>query len=68
MKLPSLRGISVRKIIGLIPRSQDQLETEVKFLLKWVFWIALVLPMVVIPVYYILVAYGILPQIHLPRG
>lgn len=68
MKLPSLRDVSVKKIVGLIPRSQDQLESELKYLLKLVFWVALVLPVVLIPVYYILVAYGLAPQIHLPGG
>ncbi len=68
MKLPSLRGISVKKVVGLIPRSQDQLESELKYLLRLVFWVALVLPVVLIPAYYILVAYGFLPQIHLPGG
>jgi len=68
MKFPSIRNISVKRIIGLIPRSQDQFEVEVKYLLRIVFWVALVLPIVLIPIYYILVAYGLAPQIHLPGG
>ena len=68
MKLPFVGEISVKRLLGLIPRNEDQLEGEVKYLLKIVFWVLLVLPMVLIPVYYILVAYGLAPQIHLPRG
>jgi siderophore synthetase component len=65
VKIPS---ISVKKIFALIPRSQDQLEVELKGILKLVFWVALLLPVVLIPIYYILVAYGLAPQIHLPGG
>jgi len=67
MKLPFLKDISVKKILSLIPRTQDMLEMEVKYLLRIVFWVLLVLPMVLIPIYYILVAYGLAPQIHLPH-
>ncbi len=49
-----------------LPRSQAQLETELKGALKLVFWAALLAPVVIVPVYYLLVAFGLLPNIHLP--
>lgn len=49
-----------------LPRNQAQLETELKGVLKIVFWAALLAPVVIVPAYYLLVAYGLLPSIHLP--
>jgi hypothetical protein len=51
-----------------IPRSQAQLESELMGLLKVLFWAALLAPVVLIPAYYLLVAFGLLPQAHLPPG
>jgi len=49
-----------------IPRNQAQLETELRSALKAVFWAALLAPVVIVPAYYLLVAFGLLPSIHLP--
>ena len=56
----------VRWVNSHIPRSQAQLETEVRGALKLVFWVALLAPVVIVPAYYLLVAFGLLPPIHLP--
>lgn len=53
MKLPS---ISVKRIVGLIPRSQDQLEVELKGILRVVFWAALLAPVILVPLYYLALA------------
>jgi len=42
-----------------IPRNQIQLEKEVKNLLKLVFWVAVMAPVVLVPLYYLLVALGV---------
>jgi hypothetical protein len=69
-----MSGLSVRVfnplrwLGGHIPRNQTQLEVEVKNLIKVVFWLALLAPVVIIPAYYLLVAFGVLPPIHLPSG
>lgn len=44
-----------------IPRSQMQLETQSKKILKVVFWGALLAPVVLIPAYYLLKSMGLLP-------
>jgi hypothetical protein len=49
-----------------IPRSQAQLETELRGALKVIFWAALLAPVVIVPAYYLLVAFGILPPLRLP--
>ena len=51
-----------------IPKNQAQLETEVRGALKLVFWAALLAPVIIVPAYYLLVAFGVLPLIHLPGG
>jgi len=56
----------VQWINSHIPRSQAQLETEARVALKVVFWAALLAPVVIVPAYYLLVAFGVLPPIHLP--
>jgi len=61
LKIPSIKELK-----GLIPRSQAQLESEVMYLLKVVFWVALLAPVVLVPIYYLGVAFGLLPPIHLP--
>jgi hypothetical protein len=49
-----------------LPRNQAQLERELKSALKVVFWAALLAPVVIVPAYYLLVAFGLLPGLHLP--
>jgi hypothetical protein len=49
-----------------VPRSQAQLETELRGALKLVFWAALLAPVMIVPAYYLLVAFGLAPPIHLP--
>jgi hypothetical protein len=39
-----------------VPRNQAQFEKEVKSLLKVVFWIAVLAPVILIPLYYLIVA------------
>jgi len=51
---------------GHVPRSQAQLETELMGALKLVFWAALLAPVIIVPAYYLLVALGLAPGIHLP--
>jgi hypothetical protein len=51
---------------GHLPRSQAQLETEVRGALRLVFWAALLAPVIIVPAYYLLVAFGLAPGIHLP--
>jgi len=49
-----------------VPRNQAQLETELMGALKLVFWAALLAPVIIVPAYYLLVAFGLAPGIHLP--
>jgi hypothetical protein len=39
-----------------VPRSRAQLEVETKKLLKLVFWVTLLAPVVIVPAYYLLLA------------
>jgi hypothetical protein len=39
-----------------IPRSQNQLETELKGILKIVFWVVLLAPVILVPAYYLALA------------
>jgi hypothetical protein len=56
----------VEQVKNLIPRNQSQLEKEAKGVLKLVFWAALLAPVIIVPAYYLLVSFGLLPPIHLP--
>lgn len=56
----------LRKLNSLIPRSQAQFETEAKYVLRIAFWAALLAPVILVPAYYLLVAFGLVPPIHLP--
>ena len=47
---------SLRKKI-IIPRNMDQLETLVKRLLRLVFWILFIVPMIAVPVLFLLATY-----------
>jgi hypothetical protein len=57
-----------QKLSAHIPRNGEQLETEAMNVLKLVFWAALLAPVVIVPTYYLLVAFGLLPPIRLPPG
>jgi len=50
------RTSPVQWIASHMPRNQAQLETELKGVLKVVFWGALLAPVILVPVYYLLVA------------
>ena len=39
-----------------VPRNQEQLETELRMILKGVFWATLLAPVVIIPAYYLVLA------------
>ena len=56
------------KIASHIPRSQAQLETEAMNILKLAFWGALLAPVILVPAYYLLVAFHLAPPILLPPG
>jgi hypothetical protein len=56
----------LRWVNSHLPRNQAQLETELKGALKIAFWAALLAPVIIVPTYYLLVAIGLLPSIHLP--
>ena len=62
VKRPNL----LRWINSHVPRSKAQLETELRGALKLVFWAALLAPVIIVPAYYLLVAFGLAPGIHLP--
>ncbi|MDG6898669.1 MAG: hypothetical protein JRN24_02915 [Nitrososphaerota archaeon] len=51
---------------GHIPRDLGQLEATMMSLLRAVFWGALLAPVALLPAYYLLVSFGLAPQIHLP--
>lgn len=58
----------LRRLQAHIPRNQAEFEVELRILLKVVFWAAFLAPVVIVPAYYLLVAFGVLPQVHLPSG
>jgi len=60
------RSNPLQWINGHVPRSKAQLETELRGALKLVFWAALLAPVIIVPAYYLLVAFGLAPGIHLP--
>lgn len=51
-----------------VPRNRSQLQAEAQGLLKLALWLAFLAPVVIVPAYYLLVTFGVLPQIHLPPG
>jgi len=51
-----------------IPRSRGEAEKTTLSLLKLVFWVALLAPVIIVPAYYLLVVLGLAPPIHLPSG
>ena len=58
----------LRWLTGQIPKSRSQLEAELRALMKIVFWLAFLAPVVIVPAYYLLVTFGVLPPVHLPPG
>ena len=42
------------------------METTTLSLVKLALWAALLAPVIIVPAYYLLVAFGLLPPIHLP--
>lgn len=56
----------IKKLTSHIPRNPAQLEIEILNVLKLAFWAALLAPVILVPAYYLLVAFGLAPQIHLP--
>jgi len=51
-----------------VPRNGAEAEKTAMSLLKLVFWALLLAPVIIIPVYYLLVVAGLAPPIHLPPG
>jgi hypothetical protein len=39
-----------------IPRSQEQLESEIRYILKLAFWVALLAPVILVPAFYLFLA------------
>jgi hypothetical protein len=56
----------LKRLAVHIPRNGAQLEREAMNLLRLVFWAALLAPVILVPAYYLLVAFGLAPSIHLP--
>jgi hypothetical protein len=52
----SLRMNPLKRLVGLIPRSQAQFEAELLYALKLAFWVALLAPIVIVPAYYLILA------------
>jgi hypothetical protein len=46
----------LKRLTSHIPRNQAQLETEVRNVLKIVFWAALLAPVILVPLYYLVYA------------
>ncbi|MDG7008145.1 MAG: hypothetical protein JRN06_07860 [Nitrososphaerota archaeon] len=51
-----------------IPLDRGSPEAAALSVLKLAFWAALLAPVVILPAYFLLVAYGLAPPIHLPSG
>ena len=51
-----------------IPRNGAEAEKTALSLLKLVFWLALLAPVILLPAYYLLVVAGVAPPLHLPPG
>jgi len=46
----------IRRLGSHVPRNSAQLETEMRRALKVAFWAALLAPVIIVPLYYLLVA------------
>lgn len=51
-----MRVSHLRWVTNQIPRNQAQLEVEIKRVLTAVFWVALLAPVVIVPLHYLLFA------------
>jgi hypothetical protein len=51
-----LRFDPIKWVKELIPRNQSQLETLIKRVLRLAFWVALLAPVVLVPIYYLILA------------
>ena len=60
------RADPVNWVRSHVPRDQAQLEKELRGALKAAFWAALLAPVIIMPAYYLLVAFGLLPGLQLP--
>jgi hypothetical protein len=49
-------SIILGRVSSHVPRNQAQFEREAKSLLKVVFWIAVLAPLILVPLYYLIVA------------
>ena len=61
-------GNPARWVAGRIPKNRRDIEITARSLLRLAFWLALLAPVILVPAYYLLVAYGLMPPIHLPSG
>ena len=55
-------------LVDRIPLNRGSPEATALSVLKLAFWAALLAPVVILPAYFLLVAYGLAPPIHLPSG
>jgi len=46
----------IQRIASYVPRNQAQLETELRRALKVAFWAALLAPVIIVPLYYLIVS------------
>ena len=61
-------GNPARREAGRIPKNRWDIEITARSLLRLAFWLALLAPVILVPANYLLVAYGLMPPIHLPSG
>ncbi len=61
-------GNPIGWITSRLPKNQGGAEGTLLWLLKLAFWAALLAPVILLPAYYLLVNFGVAPQIHLPPG
>ena len=55
-------------LAGHVTLSKEDPEATARSILKLVFWAALLAPVIILPAYFLLVAYGLAPPVHLPSG
>jgi hypothetical protein len=66
--MPGKLSSPVNWVSSRIPRNWRDPEVTALWVLKLVFWAALLAPVIIVPAYYLLVVAGLLPPIHLPPG
>ena len=54
-------------VMSRFPKNQGA-EAKALYLVRLAFWAALLAPVILLPAYYLLVYFGLAPQIHLPPG